>query len=71
MNRRQKHGESFEQYFSAVTDMNSKMRVPRCDGDLIKIMKRHVNSILLLFLHGCKTSNLTEFLKEGRNTNGE
>ena len=65
-NRMQRFSESFTQYFYVMTDLNSKMRNPRTDADLIEILKRNVNSKLMMMIHNSSTTNLSKFLNECR-----
>ena len=65
-NRLQRFSETFTQYFYVMTDLNSKMRRPRSDLDLIEILKRNVNSKLMLMIHNSTATNLSIFLNECR-----
>ena len=67
MNRVQKPGESVDKFVTTIVELNSRMRRPRTDSDLIDIMKRNVNSKMLLFIHNSVSLTISDFLRDCRN----
>lgn len=66
MNRVQRSNETFDQFYNAMAELNSRMQTGRSDRDLIEIIKRNVSSKMVIFMHSSTTTNLAEFLKQGR-----
>lgn len=71
MNRTQRVNESFDQFYHVITELNSRMKNMRSDTDLIEILKRNVHPKMTVFIHGSKSTNLSEFLKECRRAERE
>lgn len=66
MNRLQRSNETFDQFYNVMLDLNSRMRNPRSDRDLVEIMKRNVSSKMVVFIHNSTSKTLSEFLTECR-----
>ena len=67
MSRVQKPNESFDTFFYALLDINSKLRRPKAQSDIIEIAKRNINCKMLLFVHNYSSNSVADFLKICRN----